>query len=247
MNFMNRFKPMDQRYKEMQFRSSIQRRKQFVKDLICKECQAEFRGHCARWRCDVCRDANNSKLAELRTHINLRDKICKDCQTGFKGHASRRRCDPCREIWGKPKQPKEKKPYQITNDPNREEMILSLMNTEVSYQANKMLSKFKPYLYHQLKEDIHSEAMKGAIEAVDKFDSSKNVKLASFAQKIICGRILDFMRSNDHLSRQHRKEVKEGRATDIQFFSIEHPNSIPDRLRMKAGIDVNYEHYGRFD
>ncbi|MFA5341711.1 MAG: FliA/WhiG family RNA polymerase sigma factor [Clostridia bacterium] len=58
-------------------------------------------------------------------------------------------------------------------------------------------------------DDLYSEGVIGLIDAVEKFDPSKNVKFESYACLRIKGQILDYMRKLDILSRDARKKAKE--------------------------------------
>lgn len=67
-------------------------------------------------------------------------------------------------------------------------------------------------------KDLYTSAWIGAIQAVDSFDESRGFKLKSFAERTIRGRILDYFRSLDHLSRGHRRALREGKAFDEPSF-----------------------------
>lgn len=73
-----------------------------------------------------------------------------------------------------------------------------------------------------LPEDLRQQAWLGAIEAVDKFDPRRGVKLSTLADRLIAGRIIDCLRKVDPLTRADRKKVRAG--------EIEQPGRAPDAL-----------------
>ena len=58
------------------------------------------------------------------------------------------------------------------------------------------------------KEDLMGYGTIGLIEAIDRFDNSKDCSFETFATNRIRGAILDFLRSRDFLSRNSRERVK---------------------------------------
>lgn len=58
------------------------------------------------------------------------------------------------------------------------------------------------------KEDLMSYGTIGLIEAIDRFDNTKDCSFETFATNRIRGAILDFLRSRDFLSRNSRERVK---------------------------------------
>lgn len=77
-------------------------------------------------------------------------------------------------------------------------------------------------------DDLVSEGMIGAIQAVDRWNPHDDVKLTTFAGHRIRGQMIDAARSYGHLSRDHYAAVKEG---EEEFFlaSIDQPVSVNDR------------------
>ncbi len=61
---------------------------------------------------------------------------------------------------------------------------------------------------HHLKEEFYSVGVIGLIDAVDKFDLSKNVQFETYASIRIRGSIKDFMRKQDWVSRNIREKEK---------------------------------------
>jgi len=67
-------------------------------------------------------------------------------------------------------------------------------------------------------DDLVGAGAIGLIDAVDKFDARKNVKLESYAQHRIRGAIIDSLRSMDGASRDQRKKSKQ---TEAAFRKLE--------------------------
>ncbi len=63
-------------------------------------------------------------------------------------------------------------------------------------------------LRRALADDIHSAGLEGLVRAVNKFDHARGVPFRAFAEPRIYGAILDFMRSEDHLTRHFRAKAK---------------------------------------
>ena len=58
-------------------------------------------------------------------------------------------------------------------------------------------------------DDLASAGMIGLIQAVDRFDRSRDLKFKTYAQHRIRGAMLDFLREEDPLSRTERRRVRE--------------------------------------
>jgi RNA polymerase sigma factor (sigma-70 family) len=86
----------------------------------------------------------------------------------------------------------------------RDQNILSL-ERRVRYIATQMWLNLPRHL--ELK-DLISEGWIGAMHAVDHWDESRNIKLASFADRRIRGAIIDHLRRIDFATRLARLEYK---------------------------------------
>jgi RNA polymerase sigma factor (sigma-70 family) len=58
-------------------------------------------------------------------------------------------------------------------------------------------------------DDLVSAGMIGLIQAVDRFDRSRDLKFKTYAQHRVRGAMLDFLREEDPLSRTERRRVRE--------------------------------------
>ena len=58
-------------------------------------------------------------------------------------------------------------------------------------------------------DDLAGAGTVGLIQAVDRFDDTRGLKFKTYAQHRIRGAMLDFLRSQDPLSRTERRRVRE--------------------------------------
>jgi len=70
-------------------------------------------------------------------------------------------------------------------------------------------------------DDLTSAGTIGLIEAVERFDSSRGLKLRSYAQHRIWGAMLDFLRREDPLSRGERRRIRHSDSTAPVTISLD--------------------------
>lgn len=99
----------------------------------------------------------------------------------------------------------------------REASILSLALL-VERIASKMARRVPSFVD---KRDLVSAGWLGAIHAVDYFRAGPGVELGRFASKRIRGAILDYLRGEDALTREHRKAIRAGECLPPACFSID--------------------------
>ncbi len=90
----------------------------------------------------------------------------------------------------------------------REELILSLA-PRVRAAVDRVFRAMPTMVG---REDMLNEAWIGAIQAVDRFEPERGLKLSTLAERRIRGQILDYLRSMDRLKRKHRRKVRDGQA-----------------------------------
>lgn len=66
-------------------------------------------------------------------------------------------------------------------------------------------------------DEFVSAAFRGLIDAANAFDESRNTEFATYARLHMNGRILDWLKEIDPLTRDHRDQVKSGKARPIFF------------------------------
>lgn len=70
-------------------------------------------------------------------------------------------------------------------------------------------------------DDLVSAGMIGLIQAVDRFDRSRDLKFKTYAQYRIRGAMLDFLRGEDTLSRSERRRVRHSDSTVPVTISLD--------------------------
>lgn len=109
----------------------------------------------------------------------------------------------------------------------RDERIVSLMPL-VRSMARAMKRKMPQFEY----DDLVSEGMLGAIQAVDRWDPAGGGSLDTFARHRVIGQMIDYTRDFSPLSRAHWKLVKEG---ELEF----HLGSLDTPIVTGAGSTVD--------
>ncbi len=91
-----------------------------------------------------------------------------------------------------------------TKAPSREELILEHL-PQVNLIARRIHRGLPP---SASLEDLISAGVVGLITAVDRYDSSQNVQLKTYAEHTIRGAMLDYLRKLDWAPRQQRRRAK---------------------------------------
>ena len=76
-------------------------------------------------------------------------------------------------------------------------------------------------------EEIHSYALLGLIDAVEKFDYKRGIKFITYAGRRIKGAIIDCLRQDDWVPRQVRQRKEE----TVQVFSFHHADPDGDEYK----------------
>ncbi len=98
--------------------------------------------------------------------------------------------------------------------------------THYLYLVRKVVLRMMPaYRSHSDYDDLLSSGVLGLMDAVNKFDSLRNVKFESYAVLRIKGEILDYLRKQDWVSNSMRQKIKKVRA-------------VFDELALKKGREV---------
>src|SRR5258706_11671297 len=88
-------------------------------------------------------------------------------------------------------------------------------------------------------EDLISTGIVGLISAIDRFDTSHNVKLRTYAEYKIRGAILDSLRGLDWAPRQQRKRAKQIEAAisraEQRLYRTPTEEEIADQLGLSIG------------
>lgn len=91
-------------------------------------------------------------------------------------------------------------------------------------------------------DDLISTGIVGLISAIDRFDSSHNVKLKTYAEYKIRGAILDSLRGLDWAPRQQRKRAKMIEAAISSAEQRLHRTPTEDEIARELGLEVAEYH-----
>src|SRR5215470_1521219 len=91
-------------------------------------------------------------------------------------------------------------------------------------------------------EDLVSTGVVGLISAIDRFDSTLNVKLKTYAEYKIRGAILDSLRGLDWAPRQQRKKSKQIEAAINTAEQRLHRTPTEEEVAAELGITVKEYH-----
>jgi RNA polymerase sigma factor FliA len=91
-------------------------------------------------------------------------------------------------------------------------------------------------------EDLISTGIIGLISAIDRFDTSHNVKLKTYAEYKIRGAILDSLRGLDWAPRQQRKRSKQIEAAIAVIEQRVHRAPTEDEIAAQLGVPMEEYH-----
>lgn len=91
-------------------------------------------------------------------------------------------------------------------------------------------------------DDLISTGIVGLISAVDRFDSSHNVKLKTYAEYKIRGAILDSLRGLDWAPRQQRKRSKQIEAAISRAEQLLHRSPTEEEIAAQLGLTIEAYH-----
>ena len=91
-------------------------------------------------------------------------------------------------------------------------------------------------------DDLVSTGIVGLISAIDRFDSSQNVKLKTYAEYKIRGAILDSLRGLDWAPRQQRKRSKQIEAAISMAEQHLHRTPSEEEIAAQLGLEITVYH-----
>ena len=106
--------------------------------------------------------------------------------------------------------------YKNTGRPELQEKIVMKYLNLVHYLAHRLVSFSSPSLD---RDDLYSAGVIGLLEAIERFDLSKNVAFKTYATLRIKGAIIDEIRKFDWVPRSVRKKSKMIDATIHKLFA----------------------------
>src|SRR5713226_8438520 len=91
-------------------------------------------------------------------------------------------------------------------------------------------------------DDLISTGVLGLIAAIDRYDSSHDVKLKTYAEYKIRGAILDSLRGLDWAPRQQRKRSKQIEAAIAALEQRLHRSPSEDEIAAQLGLSIEEYH-----
>lgn len=91
------------------------------------------------------------------------------------------------------------------------------------------------------REDLESAAVSGLIQALDSYDSEKNIKFNTFAYYRIRGSVIDYLRMVDMLPRKHRKNY--GQVQEVIEWKSQALGREPTDEEIADELDISLEEY----
>lgn len=117
----------------------------------------------------------------------------------------------------------------------RNELVMNYLPI-VKKVVNSMLQGSS---YSHIREDFYSIGTLGLIDAVHKFDYTKNIKFQSYASIRIRGAIKDHMRKQDWLSRGVREKQKKIESADLALREKLLREPTDEEISEETGFTVN--------
>jgi len=89
------------------------------------------------------------------------------------------------------------KEFKTENDEQARQELVSRYLPLVKYHSDRVTQHLPPEVRTNEREDIYIEAIIGLMDAMERFDPSRNIKFQTFASKRVRGAILDYLRRHD--------------------------------------------------
>jgi RNA polymerase sigma factor for flagellar operon FliA len=129
--------------------------------------------------------------------------------------------------------------WNIAEDPERQRLVLENL-AEVRYIARRIHARLPPHLSFA---DLVQAGILGLIDAVDKFDSQKNVQFMSYARFRIRGAILDSLRQMDWAPRNLRQTARRLEQASLELScELGH---VPSSLDIASRLGMPIEEFQR--
>lgn len=125
------------------------------------------------------------------------------------------------------------------NHENRNKLVLKHLNL-----VNKIVN-IQMRLYHtfnsDLKEEFYSIGVIGLIDAVQRYDYTKNVKFETYASFRVRGAIIDYIRKQDIVSRGLREKQRE--IESVREYLINKLQREPSELEVSEELNITLDEY----
>lgn len=87
--------------------------------------------------------------------------------------------------------------------------------------------------------DLANQGLLGLIDAVDHFDPSFGTQFSTYASVRIRGKILDYLRSTDWMTRSARKRVHDIRAVVSDYWNVQQREPSDEEIAKSLNIDLD--------
>ena len=131
--------------------------------------------------------------------------------------------------------------YKRTNDRDLRNKIIVEYAPLVKIIAGKLMISIGEHVEF---DDVCSMGTLGLIDAIDKFDLSKNIKFETYASLRIRGTILDEIRKQDIVSRATRTRFKKYEKNKLELYSK--LGRFPTDEELRESMDLTIEEYNQF-
>ena len=127
------------------------------------------------------------------------------------------------------------KAYKLNKSPEIKEKIILQYAYLVKYVVGRMVMHIGQHVEY---DDLVSYGIFGLIDAIDKFDASKNVKFETYASLRIKGSIIDNIRKNDWIPRTLRQRNKQYEAAFSQLEETLGRAPTEEELAKKLSLSI---------
>lgn len=129
--------------------------------------------------------------------------------------------------------------YKRTSAPEARETVIAHAAYLVKYVLGRMSILLPETLEY---DDLVSAGSIGLIDAVERYDPARNVKFSTYAAYRIRGSILDFLRSNDTVSRGTRDRIRDIKAACAELEEKLGKPPSEDEVAGALGISIDELH-----
>jgi len=128
--------------------------------------------------------------------------------------------------------------YKDLSDQQLIEQVVQYYSHLIDYNVDRLLIDLPPSVE---REDLYAEGLQGLIEAIKRYDPTRNVKFETFATFRIRGSIMDYLRSLDWAPRRLRRMAREITAAQSELENLHgHP---PTEEEMAERLGLPLEEY----
>jgi RNA polymerase sigma factor FliA len=138
------------------------------------------------------------------------------------------------------------KKFKKTGDENyREQLVLNYLPL-VKYLTDRISQHLPNEIRNNDREDLYLEGIVGLLDAIEKFDLTRNIKFETYASKRVRGAIIDSLRKEDILPKNVREQAKKIEKAYITKEAELGRKATDTEIMQELGM-TNDEFYGSID